>query len=187
MLIPFHVLKVAQASGVLLKTEPAQRMSRLRLLKLLYIADRECLIEKSRPITGDRAVAMDHGPVLSFTYDLIKGKDFGSPEWATYFRTVGRDVELAADPGVGKLSRYEIGKLQDVAARFAEQNDWEVAEYTHGFPEWKKNQPTGHSAKPIPVDDLLEATGLSAMKDALLANERAEVAADRAFSSAYKS
>lgn len=186
MLIPFNILKVAQASAVLLKSEPAQRMSRLRLLKLLYIADRECLTEKSRPITGDRAVAMDHGPVLSQTYDLIKGRDFGSPEWANWFRVIGRDVELTADPGVGKLSRYEIGKLQDVAKRFADQNDWEVAEYTHGFPEWKKNQPAGHSSKPIPVDDLLEATGLSAMKEALLANERAEVSADRVFSSAHK-
>jgi hypothetical protein len=41
------------------------RMEYVRLLKLLYIADREMMAEAGAPVTGDRAVAMDHGPVLS--------------------------------------------------------------------------------------------------------------------------
>jgi hypothetical protein len=32
--------------------------------KLLYLADRESLKKTGRPITGDRVVAMEHGPVL---------------------------------------------------------------------------------------------------------------------------
>jgi uncharacterized phage-associated protein len=184
MLIPFHILKVVQASAVLLKTEPGRRMSRLRLLKLLYIADRESLQERTRPITGDDVVAMDHGPVLSHTYDLIKGADYTDPLWEQFVRPSGaRDLELAADPGVGKLSRHEITKLQDVATRFMDKNDWEVAEYTHTVPEWQKNQPPRHSSKPIPLDDLLDATGLSERKDDLLARERSELTADRLFSS----
>ena len=146
MLIPFQILKVAQASAVLLKTEPGRRMSRLRLLKLLYVADRESLAERARPITGDRVCAMDHGPVLSQIYDLIKGKDYLAPRWERYFRRIGkRDVRLIQDPGVGKLSRHEIGKLQDVSRRLEEYDDWAVAEYTHTFEEWKKNRPPGRA------------------------------------------
>ena len=184
MLIPFHILKVVQASALLLKTEPGRRMSRLRLLKLLYIADRESLRERARPITGDDVVAMDHGPVLSHTYDLVKGADYADPVWEQFLHPSGaRDLELAGDPGVGKLSRYELTKLQEVATRFMDKNDWEVAEYTHTFPEWQKNQPPRHSSRPIPLDDLLEATGLFAQKDELLARERSELAADHLFRS----
>ena len=61
----FYPTKTAQASAVLLKQEPGQRMGRLRLLKMPYIADREWIKCCRRPITGDRIVAMDHGPVLT--------------------------------------------------------------------------------------------------------------------------
>lgn len=186
MLIPFDPIKAAQASAVLLKTEPARRMSRLRLLKLLYIADRECLKERKRPITGDRPVAMDHGPVLSHTYDLLKGKDVGSPAWDRYLHTVGRDVELVEDPGVGKLSRYEIERLQEVANRFRDWNDWKVADYTHEFPEYKRNEPPKGSRNPIPVDHVLEAIGLLELKSTLEANAVAEARADRFFARAAR-
>jgi uncharacterized phage-associated protein len=182
MLIPFDILKVAQACAVLLKSESARRMSRLRLLKLLYIADREYLQERGRPITGDRVAAMDHGPVLSRTYDLIKGTDAAAETWGRYFRTLGaRDLELAEDPGVAKLSRYEIEKLQQVAKRLADLDDWNVAELTHGFPEWEKNVPAKGTSKPIPLDDLLAATGRLDQKESLLADERALQAANGVF------
>lgn len=79
MIFRFNIAKGDRASAVLLKTEPAHRMGRLRLLKLLYIADREALTERARPITGDSPVAMDNGPVLSNTYDLIKGQNYLTP------------------------------------------------------------------------------------------------------------
>jgi uncharacterized phage-associated protein len=75
------------------------RMEYVRLLKLLYIADREMMAEAGAPITGDRAVAMDHGPVLSHVYDLVKGKAARAGEWAHSIRTVhrSRQVEQGRD------------------------------------------------------------------------------------------
>ncbi|HEY8748100.1 MAG TPA: Panacea domain-containing protein [Tepidisphaeraceae bacterium] len=186
MLIPIVPLKIAQAAAVLLKTETAWRMSRLRLLKLLYIADREALTERARPITGDKPVAMDHGPVLSQTYDLIKGTDYASPQWERFMKTEGREVTLVEDPGVGKLTRYEITKLQEVASRYKECDDWAVADLTHSFPEWIKNQPAKGTSKPIPLDDLLDATGHAQDKDHLIETERAETAFQRLISSVEK-
>ena len=47
----------------------------IKLLKLMYLADRESLKMFEHSITGDRYVSMRLGPVLSKTYGLIKGYD----------------------------------------------------------------------------------------------------------------
>ena len=73
-------------------------MSYLRLLKLLYIADREWLAETGESITGDRVYAMKQGPVLSTLYDLIKGNGTRAGEWDDFIHTDGYAVELVADP-----------------------------------------------------------------------------------------
>jgi uncharacterized phage-associated protein len=179
MLAQFNAEKVIQSAAVLLKTAEARRMSRLRLLKLLYIADRESIQETARPITGDSAVAMDHGPVLSRTYDCIKGADLAAAEWERFFRNSGQDMELVSDPGIRKLSRYEIEKLQSVASRFEHQNDWEVAESTHEFQEWIKNQPAKGSSSHIPARDILEAVGLGDKVEQILAEARSYAEVDR--------
>jgi uncharacterized phage-associated protein len=174
MLAPFDIEKLVQASAVLLKADPGGRMTRIRLLKLLYIADREMIQKRGRPITGDRAAACDHGPVLSNTYDLIKGIT-AKPIWSQFVESIGRDVVLRGDPGVGKMTRLEVEKLQEVSTRFASYNDWAVAEYTHTFPEWTKNRPSAGSSNSIPIEDILEATGMSEYKDDLLEEGRNEI------------
>ncbi len=47
--------------------------------KVCYFADKEHLLDFGRPITGDRYVAMEHGPVPSSIYDLLK-EDSGLPD-----------------------------------------------------------------------------------------------------------
>lgn len=183
-LIPFHPLKATQAAGVLLKTEPGRQMTRLRLLKLLYIADRNALKERARPITGDSVVAMDHGPVLSQTYDLLKGADFSSTIWDRFMQSESYWVKLIADPGVGKLSRYEITTLQAAAKQFSDENDWAIVEHTHTFEEWRKNQPAAGTSKRIPLDDLLAATNRLDAKDELTKNAHHEALASRLFGEA---
>ena len=61
-------------------------MNSMRLLKLLYIADRESLRETGRPITGGPVIAMERGPVLKEVYDLILGQHREMPLWAQFFR-----------------------------------------------------------------------------------------------------
>lgn len=158
----FNRIKTTQAAAYLIGLH-GNRMTRLRLLKLLYIADRECLAETLRPITFDRAVAMENGPVLSQTFDLIKGSSFSSALWAKYIQPDGpRDLRLVIPASMESLSRYEIEKLGEVAARFESDDDYAVADYTHEYPEWIKNRPSKGRQNPIPFDDRVEAVGIQA-------------------------
>ena len=47
--------------------------------KVFFFADREHLLDWGRPISGDRYVAMEHGPVPSGIYNLVK-HDSGMPD-----------------------------------------------------------------------------------------------------------
>ena len=83
----FDFEKSLQAAGCLLELH-GDRMEYVRACSSCsYIADREMMAEAGAPITGDRAVAMDHGPVLSHVYNLVKGKAARAGEWAHSIRT----------------------------------------------------------------------------------------------------
>src|SRR5437879_4780475 len=95
----FNLNKTIQAAAVLLEREPGERMNYMRLLKLLYLADRESLKDRGRPICGSPAFAMERGPVLGTVLDLIKGLDPDSDRWAEFIRKDHYDVELEKSPG----------------------------------------------------------------------------------------
>jgi uncharacterized phage-associated protein len=173
VLAPFDIAKLVQVCGVLLQSEPNRQATRLRLLKLLYIADREMIQERGRSITGDTVVAMDHGPVLSKTYDLIKGT-YSHPEWNGFINSGKLIVSLAIDPGIDRLTRKEVAKLQEVSERFSTADDYDLAHYTHEYAEWKKNRPDKGKAVKIPVEDVLEATGHSDDAQELIEAAQAE-------------
>ncbi|MCU0705544.1 MAG: Panacea domain-containing protein [Fimbriiglobus sp.] len=157
----FDFEKSVQASAILLRNH-GKRMSYLRLLKLLYITDRELLATSGHTLTGDRAVAMDHGPVLSHVYDLIKQQADEAEAWGAVIRRSNYQVELVGDPGTGELTRREKDKLQEVCDRYASVDDWTLADHiTHDFKEWAENYQKGTS-KRIPWDDALKAQGKEA-------------------------
>lgn len=156
----FNFDRALQASACLLRLDN-KRMSYLRLLKLLYIAEREWIAETGESITGDRAYALKNGPVLSSVYNLIKGDATQSGRWDDFIHKDGYQVTLIADPGRGELSKGMIDKLSDITARHREDDDWHIVDVSHTFPEWEKNR-IGNS-HPIPVEDILEAQGRSHM------------------------
>jgi uncharacterized phage-associated protein len=47
--------------------------------KIFYFADKSHFLDWGRPISGDRYIAMEHGPVPSTIYDLLK-EDAGEPD-----------------------------------------------------------------------------------------------------------
>jgi len=151
-------------------------MRYMRLLKLLYIADRVSLKETGRPVVGDRVVAMKHGPVLSRVYDCIKGEYPDQLVWDRFFEIVDCfDIHLKKAPGVDELCRYEIDVLKRVATDRALKDDWEIVEETHSFEEWSD---PGSTSMPISYQTILRALGREDQSDRLLREARADEALD---------
>lgn len=181
-----NIKKAIQVVSTILHVHGNKEMSYLRLLKLMYIADRESIGETGQPITGDRVVAMEYGPVLSGVYSLIKkGDTTGWPVWSEYIRTRGYRIEQIKKIGNEKLSRYEIGKLRELTERYEDKTEWELVKITHEFPEWKQNDP-GKSSKPIPLTHILAALGRSADESAIVQEAFDQQAFDRLFAEVGK-
>lgn len=155
MASPFNERKATEAAARLLDLRGGQ-MHYLKLLKLLYIADREALARWGIPISHDNYVSMDHGPVLSQTYNLIR--DGGSRIWSEYISAPYGDYEIKLEkkPVAQKLSEAEEKLLDEIFARYGSANRWDLVDETHRFPEWR--DPHG-SSLPISVGDILLALG----------------------------
>ena len=172
----FDAEKAVQAACVLLEVEGG-RMSYFRLLKLLYIADRQSMKETGFPITMSHSSALPHGPIQSEIYDLIKGSRTDVSKWSSHVRTHGYQVIAIpdSDPGRGKLSRYEVRKLRDVTEMHEAIGDWELAGITHEFGEFIKHRPDSKdsaASNPIPLGDILDEVGRKEEKDAILEDLR---------------
>ena len=108
MRLRYRLERATQAAAYLLKLRGG-RMSYMKLLRLMYLADREALLRMGRPITYDRYVSMDHGPVLSQTYNLLVSEEAPSHEssyWRQHISEPDRyEVTLRiAEPSVSALS-----------------------------------------------------------------------------------
>src|SRR5207245_2553321 len=111
------------------------RMNYMRLLKVLYFAEREILAEAGVPLTGNRIIAMKRGPVLEDVFSLIRGQHPAAPEWSRHFRTEAYRLHMETDPGLGRLSPFITKKLDDVATRFQDKDEWDMVEISHLLPE----------------------------------------------------
>jgi uncharacterized phage-associated protein len=115
-------------------------MSYMKLIKLMYFADRKALIELGRPITFDQWVSMPHGPVLSRTYDRIAAEP--DPEDTSYWRrfittdAANYEVELNQDAPVDQLSAAEEEILRNVYEEWGSLSRWEVRDASHELPEY---------------------------------------------------
>lgn len=177
----FDFQQAVQAIAYLLRNEPGHQMNYMRLLKLLYIAERETLAEAGVPLTGSRAVAMERGPVLEEVFALIRGTHQNSAEWSNYFRTENYRLHMTADPGMGRLRRFTAEKLGEVARRHEGDDEWEMVRITHLLPEWIKNDP-GCSSTEIPLLDILSAVGRDGDIARILENAQFDARAARFFS-----
>ena len=151
-------------------------MSYMKLIKLLYLADRAALLQSGRPITTDSYVSMDRGPVLSRVLDLAT--DGGLPGqtsvWAHHItEPAHHSVRLQTDPGEDELSAAELQLLDEVFRQHGGKSRWELVDLTHKLPEWKNPQ---GSAIPIQYCDILKAGGKTEIEIAAVEDELEGVA-----------
>ncbi len=154
--------KIIQTTAYLLSLNNC-KMNYTKLLKLLYISDREALKNWDESITGDNYAVMKNGPILSKTYDLImdKGQDFEQCEWNINFNVSNYYIFLKQKITYNELSQDEMNLLKEIRNKFKKYSYSKMITYVHDknlFPETKD---TGDSSIPITVEEILKAIGRS--------------------------
>jgi uncharacterized phage-associated protein len=177
----FNEIKVAQMAAFFINKEVAGVQNIMKLMKLLYLSDRESLRRYNEPITDDRMVSMDYGPVLSNTLSYINGYPYmkwdqksnvyvtlshGWESWITAREQ--HQVSLTKKISINdldELSEADLDVLESVWKDFGHMSQWDLSNYTHtSCPEWK--DPNG-STIVINYSDIFCALG----KDPILAKE----------------
>lgn len=157
----FNERKVAQMAAYLLAKDGG-RYAHLKLMKLLYLADREAMDQFGFPITGDRTVSMPHGPVLSQTLSLINGEVLSRADGWDYWISDKDNHEVSVKRqfdrnDLDELSQFDIDVLESVWKEFGHMDKWQIRDYTHDHcPEWI--DPEG-SSLPIPTERIFVALG----------------------------
>jgi uncharacterized phage-associated protein len=156
--------RVAQMAAFLLQ-QSGGRMAYLKLMKLLYLADREAMSRFGESISGDRMVSMQHGPVLSQTLDLIRSGSRQDEGWENWIASEANYEISTKHLGAGRddfdlLTDVELEILTRTWRDFGHLSKWQLVDYTHeNCAEWQNPQ---GSAFPIKEEDLFMAVGKSA-------------------------
>ncbi len=150
-------------------------MDRIKLVKLIFLADREHLARHGRPIVGGRYVAMKHGPVSSELLDLVRGKVIVE---GSGISVNGYQVSVQGTVDEEQLSESDLEVLQEVDDRFGRTDQWRLVDLTHTMEAWKKNYPDPESSEShdLPYEDFFLDLdpGSRAMLDIIRENEEAE-------------
>src|SRR5487761_1366450 len=107
-------------------------MPYMKLLKLLYLADRRALIESGAPITGDDMFALPKGPILSRILDLMNSSPEDGSAWFEFVSGHtghgGYDVEALKEPpdADSRLSDFEVKVLSDVWNEYGHMKLWDL-------------------------------------------------------------
>jgi uncharacterized phage-associated protein len=128
-----------------------------KILKIFYFADKKHIVKYGRPILGDYYVAMDHGPVPSNLYDMLKViKNGGHEEYGQLFKFVAWNIKPLADPDMDEISESELNCINE---SFVENKDL-------GFGELKQKShdaayETANKNSEISYRDIAKVAGAS--------------------------
>jgi len=140
-------VKATQAAAYLLGSTQGSKFGMYRkLVRLMYLADREALARFGFSITRGAHCSLPDGPVISEVKDLLtdstykhKYKSLGY--WSDHITCTRDDgVQVANDPGVGRLSASNILVLDDIKEKYGSLSDSQLGNITHKLPEY--DEPT---------------------------------------------
>jgi uncharacterized phage-associated protein len=137
-----------------------------KLIKLIYLADRECLEKHGIAISGDTYCSMPQGVVLSGLYDFIldKADNDNQKQWNACFVKDGYNLLslIKDDKNHDELSRAQVRILDDVDRRFHDKDCWHlVDDVIHKLPEWDKRAKELNTSFPLEKSVILKKLGRS--------------------------
>lgn len=172
----FNESKVTHMAAYLLKKAERNTLPHLKLMKLLYLAERTAYLEHGYGISDDTLVSMPFGPVLSSTLNLMNGEPGRERVWQAYISDKADHKVSLVNPSVDiealdELSLADKHILDKVWAQFKDFNQFDLSDYTHDLkncPEWE--DPNG-SSYPIDLKKLFASQGREAEQVAQLAQQ----------------
>lgn len=152
----FSAKKVLQEIAYLLKLN-SKRMPLIKLIKELYLIDRLSIDERETSISGDSFFCMAHGPVLSFTLNMLR--DVSRSEWGDYLLAIQTrdyfpDIFINKETKEDLLSEKEKEYISRISEEFFNYSSAEIADFTRRLPECNYQE---GSSKKIKFADIMTA------------------------------
>ncbi|MFA6522344.1 MAG: Panacea domain-containing protein [Patescibacteria group bacterium] len=141
--IEFDHEKATQALNFFARKEGGS-ISKLKVIKLIWLVDRYHLRKYGRPVTNDTYFAIELGPVGSTVKDLAEYSDFLAEEERTYldrFLTCNREANTVTSKDEidrDVLSDSDQEALETIYAHFGKLSQASLVRLSHEYPEWKK-------------------------------------------------
>jgi len=139
----FDEVKMTQAAAFFLRLAPDHKYRKYRkLVRLMYLADRESLTQLGYSITKGKHYSLPQGPVVSEVNDLLTGNHSAEAlttgYWGKHILCDKQNgVRMIRDPGTGRLGASHIRILERIANEFGTMTDDELGEVTHALPEYR--------------------------------------------------
>lgn len=151
----FNETKTTQIAALFIKKHGGT-LNYTKLIKLLYLTDREALSRWERPLTGDSYVSMRNGPVLSQTYELINYPSILGIEsyWHKFISKSAYDVSLENEPDIDQLSTKEMNLINEIYEKYKDKTWGQMIDICHDCcHEWEH---PGDTSIPIRIEDILK-------------------------------
>lgn len=170
----FDVKKAGQVVFYFLKksTEKGMHVTKLRLIKWLYLAERASYEEFGEPLTGDKLGALRHGPAPSETLGLIEGTSRAFPQdlWSDLIQvdrshhhqyvSIAANCPYKSTEDLDRFSEAEIDLLEHTWKRYGKWSAKQLETHLHDtniFPEW--NWKKGDGTNWIEIETILASVG----------------------------
>lgn len=124
-------------------------INKMKAIKLIYFADRYHIRKYGRSVIGDNYWAMTYGPVASSTLDTANlSKNNLKRDYSQYVKNFlahrnGIKIENIVSKknvDLGIFSQTDIEALETVYKEFGDKDQFELAEISHKYPEWRKHK-----------------------------------------------
>jgi uncharacterized phage-associated protein len=155
----FNYKKAVQALNTFAKLEGGE-INYMKAVKLIWLADRLHIRTYGRTITNDLYVAMKNGTVPSGTKDIVLKSGFSEPEVIAYSnqylsQPTGYIFKSLSEVDEMVFSKTDIKIMQKVYAKFKDFTQFDLSDFSHQFPEWKRFEKELNAGvkKAFPIED----------------------------------
>lgn len=140
------VMKMSQIIGYIFKVSGMVKLNRVKLIKLIWAADRYHIRKYGRLVSEDTYYAMNHGPVSSLALDIAQLTEwkFNSDEYdflGKLFNIDRKDTWIEGGIIIDEdyLSETDKEAIEFAWETFGKYEDFYLADnISHRYPEWKR-------------------------------------------------